>query len=103
MPDSERPEREREVATALERLDASVERIVAAHVALRERVETIEREYAALREAVTDADGTEVSGDVEKRLARAADENRRLRDTLDEARERAVRLRNRLAVVEDEL
>lgn len=103
MPESERPEREREITAAFERLGASVERILTAHAVLRERLEAIEAEYEELRAAVSGTGGTEVPGDLEERLARAANENRRLRETLLEARERAARLRSRLAVVEDEL
>ncbi|MDE2720748.1 hypothetical protein [Candidatus Palauibacter polyketidifaciens] len=41
--------------------------------------------------------------DIEERLKTVTAENRRLRETLAEARKKAVRLRNRLAHVEDEV
>lgn len=41
--------------------------------------------------------------DIEERFKAVTAENRRLREMLAEARERAVRLRNRLAHVEDEV
>jgi hypothetical protein len=43
------------------------------------------------------------SADVQGKIQSLADENDRLRQTLDEARERADRIRSRLFMVEDEL
>lgn len=102
MPESERPERVREVEASLDRLSDAVDRMLADYVAIRSRSDELRREYASLRQAVAGSGGAD-SGDLEDRLGRLADENKRLRETLMEARTRAERIRNRLAVVEDEV
>jgi len=102
MPESERPEQVAEIESALDRLSAAVDRILADYVAVRSRSEELGREYASLREAVAGSGGAQ-SGDFEVRLGRLAAENKHLKETLLEARARAERIRNRLAVVEDEV
>lgn len=102
MPESERPERVREVEASLDRLSDAVDRMLADYVAIRSRSDELRREHASLRQAVASSGGAD-SGDFEDRLGRLADENKRLRETLMEARARAERIRNRLAVVEDEV
>ncbi|MDH3734389.1 MAG: hypothetical protein OEU54_12690 [Gemmatimonadota bacterium] len=102
MPESERPETAREIDDALDRLTAAVEGVLADYEAIRARSLTLRGEYASLREAVNETGGVG-SGDLEQRLARLGAENKTLRDILLEARERAQRIRSRLAVVEDEV
>lgn len=101
MPESEGPERQREIERTLERLAAVVDRIAVEVEGTRRRAEGAETEYAQLREVV--GTGGEASEDLEERLKRVAAENRVLRETLERARERAERLRSRLSVVEDEV
>jgi len=102
MPESERPEQVREIEGQLDRLSEAVDRILADYVAIRSRSDELRREYASLREAVAGSGGA-ASGDIEDRLGRLAAENKRLKATLGEARARAQRIRDRLAVVEDEV
>jgi len=102
MPESERPEREREISKSLDRLTLAVDRILADYSALRARGRELEGEYASLREAVSGSGGAD-NGDLEDRLGRLAAENKALREILVEARERATRIRSRLSVVEDEV
>ncbi|WP_310789991.1 hypothetical protein [Candidatus Palauibacter soopunensis] len=85
MPESEGPDRQREVEQLLDRLSRAAGRI-------ETRWET--------RVARPSGPATP---DIEERLKAVTAENRRLRETLAEAREKAVRLRNRLAHVEDEV
>lgn len=103
MPESERPEREKEIAAAFDRLTSAVEQVLAEYASIRERAQSLETEYESLREAIAGSGGADAPGDLDERLSRMAEENRRLRETLVEARDRAARLRSRLAVVEDEV
>ena len=102
MPESEAPERQREIERAFDRLSAAVDRAAAEVEASRERARSARAEYERLRTAVG-ADGDAPSGDMEERLARLTAENRALREVLSKARERAERLKSRLWVVEDEV
>ncbi|MDX1393599.1 MAG: hypothetical protein R3195_04380 [Gemmatimonadota bacterium] len=102
MPESDRPESATEIDGLLDRLTASVERVLADYEALRARSAEMANQYASLREALAGTGG-EDPGDIDERLSRLAAENRELREILLEAKERAVRLRKRLAVVEDEV
>lgn len=86
MPESEGPERQREVERLLDRLSRAAGRI-----------ETRWEKYRA------PGPSGPATPDIEERLEAVTAENRRLRETLAEAREKAVRLRNRLAHVEDEV
>lgn len=85
MPESEGPDRQRDVEQLLDRLSRAAGRI-------ETRWET---RVAGPSEPATP--------DIAERLKSVTAENRRLRETLAEAREKAVRLRNRLAHVEDEV
>ena len=102
MPESERPEREREISESLDRLTGAVDRILADYESIRTRSKELEGEYSSLREAVSGSGGPD-SGDLEQRLSRLASENKILREPRLEARERADRIRSRLEVVEDEV
>ncbi|MCG8468158.1 MAG: hypothetical protein MJB57_08095 [Gemmatimonadetes bacterium] len=102
MPRSEAPSRGRDVEAALDRLVGAVDRLTVEYGATKQRAEQAESEYGQLREVVGGS-GSNGSGDLEERLKRVAAENKRLRETLAQAKERAERLRARLAVVEDEV
>ncbi len=102
MPESERPDREREIESAFARLSAAVERVASEHEALRSGAARLESEYSSLRQAVGTSGGAG-DEDLEARLAHLAAENRRLREVLAEARTRAERIRSQLVVVEDEV
>ena len=102
MPESEGPERRRDVERALDRLAAAVDRVTVEVEGSRQRAAGAEEEYAQLREVVSGTGG-EAPLDLEARLGPLAEENRVLRETLLRARERAERLRSRLSVVEDEV
>lgn len=70
---------------------------------LRERVERAEGVQRRMAEALEDGDLADMSADaLQERLGELAEENRRLRGVVAEARERADRIRSRLMVVEDE-
>ncbi len=86
MPESGGPDRQRRVERLLDRLSRAVGRI--------------ETHWEEPR--TWDENGSATPG-IEARLKAVTAENRRLREMLAEARERAVRLRNRLAHVEDEV
>ncbi|MCY3699710.1 MAG: hypothetical protein OXH46_08750 [Gemmatimonadetes bacterium] len=86
MPESAGPDRQREVERLLDRLSRAAGRI-----------ETHRKEPG-----VAGPSGP-ATPDVEERLRAVTAENRRLREMLAEARKKAVRLRNRLAHVEDEV
>lgn len=102
MPESAGPDAQRDVEHALDRLAALVDRVASEVEGAKRRAEGAESEYAELRAAVGSNGGPD-SGDLEERLKSVAAENRVLRATLVQARERAERLRSRLAVVEDEV
>lgn len=112
MPASERPEapaapRADPDLAPIERLEAAVGRLLEELAAARDRADRSERAYAKLRAALeaTQRQAGEAgeTGDVQERIERLAEENRRLRETVAAARERAERIRSRLMVVEDEL
>ena len=86
MPESGGPDRQREVERLLDRLSRAAG-----------RVETHREESR-----VAGPSGPPTP-DLEERLKAVTAENRRLREMLAEARGKAVRLRNRLAHVEDEV
>lgn len=86
MPVSEGPERQRGVERLLDRLSRAAD--------------SIETRWEKSRVA---GPGGPATPDIEERLKAVTAENRRLRETLAEARKKAVRLRNRLAHVEDEV
>ncbi len=91
-------------AAVLDRLAGAVERLLGEYEATRDRAARAEASHAQLSEALGDSEpGAADPEDVEERLQALVEENRRLRETLEEARERAARIRSRLMVVEDEL
>ena len=86
MPESGSPDRQREVERLLDRLSRAAGRI----------------ETRWEKPWIAGPRGPASPG-IEERLEAVTAENRRLRETLAEARKKAVRLRNRLAHVEDEV
>ena len=86
MPESGGPDRQREIERLLDRLSRAAG-----------RVETHRK-----KPGVAGPSGP-APPDIEERLKAVTAENRRLREMLAKAREKAVRLRNRLAHVEDEV
>ena len=86
MPESAGPDRQRNVEQLFDRLSRAASRI--------------ETQFEESR--VADPSGP-ATPDLEERLKAVTAENRRLRATLAEAVEKARRLRNRLAHVEDEV
>ena len=92
---------------AVERELESLERAVAALLdelaGLRKRAETAEARSARLEQSVrsTDGDGTDAAS-LQRRLGELSAENARLNSVIEEARERAARIRSRLVVIEDE-
>lgn len=109
MPESEPPDDDRSSSEsgsadpvgAFERLEEAVGDLLDRHVELRERLERLETEQASLKHALSGSG----NGDAEalgERLEELASENRRLREVLEEGRERAERIRSRLRLMEDE-
>lgn len=86
MPESAGPDRQRGIEQLLDRLSRAVD--------------GVETRLDGTRVARPDGSATP---DLEERLEAVSAENRRLRETLAEAVEKARRLRNRLAHVEDEV
>lgn len=86
MPESEGPDRQREVEQLLDRLSRAASRL--------------ETQWDEPRVA---GPSEPAPAEIEERLKSVREENRRLRETLAQAREKARRLRNRLAHVEDEV
>ena len=68
----------------------------------RQRAEEAESECGHLREVMSGSGGGS-PGNLDERLDLIVVENQRLRNTLMLARDKAERLRSRLAVVEDEV
>lgn len=109
MPESEMPDEagatERPSPTeVVARLERAVDRLLAEHAVLKASATETMRSHrellASLEEAGPDGDA---GGDVPERLQNLAEENRKLRETLDRARKSAERIRSRLFMVEDEL
>lgn len=95
---------EPDAAAVVDRLARAVERLLGEFEAVRERAARAEDAHAQLSEALRQSELDPADpGDLERRLQSLADENRRLREVIDEARERASLIRRRLMVVEDEL
>ncbi|MCZ0934660.1 MAG: hypothetical protein OXJ54_05705 [Gemmatimonadetes bacterium] len=86
MPESAGPDRQREVERLLDRLSRAAGRI----------------ETRWEKSRIVGSNGPAIP-DIEERYRAVTAENRRLREMLAEARKKAVRLRNRLAHVEDEV
>ena len=106
MPASEHPDGSsggHEIDAILDRLSDAAGNMATRFEAMVERATKCEAEYQKLRLAMQGSSDSPLPAHVEARLAQLTDENRQLRGMLEEARGRADRIRNRLAVVEDEL
>ena len=90
--------------STIDRLEAAVDRLVAEYEELRARAADSEHSYRRLTDALQQSESDPLdSGDLQRKIQSLADENDRLRSTLEEAREKADRIRSRLFMVEDEL
>ena len=91
------------VERELEGLERAVGSLLEEIASLRERALGAEARHrrleGTLQKAKVDGTGPE---DLERRLRELGDENARLRAVIEEARERAGRIRGRLLVIEDE-
>lgn len=88
----------------LEALEEAVGGLVERYVELRSRVEDAERSRERLEEALEGSgDGNGGGVPPAERLEELGEENRRLRETIEEARRRAERIRSRLIMMEDEV
>lgn len=95
---------ERDPAEVFAELERAVGRLVEAYGDLRERVERTEAARSELTEALAAAGPEDLDPEeAERRFRELADENRRLREVVEEGRERARRIRSRLIMMEDEL
>lgn len=109
MPESDRPEGgigsdgarlERELAA----LESGLARLLEEHARMSDRARETEAAHDQLAEALRAAGPERMdSGQLEDRLRGLVRENRRLREIIEEGRERAERIRSRLIVIEDEL
>jgi DNA repair ATPase RecN len=91
-------------AAVMQALEKAVIRLLDGYETLRERADTAEAAYAKLSEALKQSEFDPLdTRDVEGRVQNLAEENARLKLVIDEARERAERIRGRLIMVEDEL
>lgn len=106
MPESEPTESGAEEALPeeeLRELEETVDRLLERMEALARRARDAEEAHDELREALAHADdGDEESVPMDERLRRLSRENERLRSALDQGRERAERIRQRLILLEDE-
>lgn len=106
MPASEQPDKSdggHEIDAILDRLSDVAGDMASRFEAAVERATKCEAEYEKLRLAMQGSGDTPLPANAEERLAQLNDENRLLKAVLEEARTRAAGIRNRLAVVEDEL
>lgn len=99
MPGSEEAEDPR---PELEGLEEALGRLLERYGELRDRVEEAERSRARLEEALGETGGEE-GPPASQRIEELSRENRRLRETIEEAREHASRIRSRLIMMEDEV
>lgn len=86
----------------LEALEETVERLLEVLEGLRDRAREAEAARRELRHALETTGGEEEGSEVEDRLRRLSEENERLREILEEGRERAERIRKKLILLEDE-
>lgn len=91
------------VERELEGLERAVGALMNELAALRRRAETAEARSVHLEQSRqnTEGNGTDVAA-MERRLGELSEENARLNAVIEEARERATRIRSRLLVIEDE-
>lgn len=101
MPGSEAADAPR---SELEGLEQAVAALLERYVELRDRVEDAQRSRDRLEEALGGDGGSDGDGAAAvERLERLGEENERLRETIEEARARAERIRSRLIMMEDEV
>lgn len=106
MPGSEQAEGTRgdsALDEELRGLEGAVRKLLEEHRRLRERASQAEGAYGRLAEALREARVEGVDPErIETRLEELVEENRRLREIIEEGHERAARIRSRLIVWEDE-
>lgn len=88
----------------LQQLESTVARLLEQLQTLRSRAAQAEKAHDELQQALSGLPGDEGedSPPVEERLRQLSQENERLREIVDEGRERAERIRKRLVLLEDE-
>lgn len=89
----------------LRELEETVDQLLERMKALAERAREAEEAHAELRRALSRSGGGdegEASLPLDERLRQLSQENERLRSLLDQGRERAERIRQRLVLLEDE-
>lgn len=91
------------VERELEGLERAVAALLDELAGLRQRAEAAEARSARLEQTVRSpaGEGTDPE-DLQRRLGELSAENARLNAVIEEARERAYRIRSRLVVIEDE-
>jgi len=91
------------VERELEGLERAVAALLDELAGLRRRAESAESRSARLEQSSRSADGegTDVAA-LQRRLGELSAENARLNAVIEQARERANRIRSRLVVIEDE-
>ena len=87
----------------LEALEEAVGRLLERYGELRDRVDEAERARDRLEQTLSETGGDDGGPPAAERLESLGRENRRLRETIEEARERAERIRSRLIMMEDEV
>ena len=88
----------------IDRLEKAVNGLLAGYEELRAKAADSEHSYRRLTDALQQSELDPLDGsDLQGGIQNLADENDRLRQTLEEARGRADRIRSRLFMVEDEL
>lgn len=93
-----------DLAGELSSLEGALDRLLEAYGELRRRVERAEDDRRRLADALEGADLEELDAEgAAERFQELAEENRRLREMVEEGRERARRIRSRLIMMEDEL
>ncbi len=103
MSESERRE-SGPVGEALDGLESAVERLIGRYAEMQRTLTRIESEHSRIKHSLRTASVDSMDArQFERRLAQLAEENEHLRDVIEEARERAVRIRGRLIVLEDEV
>ncbi len=103
MPESARPE-SHVVDQVLESLESSVGDLVERFGEVAERLQQMELEHSKLKNTLESSDLDLLDAEqFERRLTDLADDNKQLRQVINEARERAQRIRRRLIVLEDEV
>lgn len=102
MPEYGAPE-EGAVERALEGLEAAVDRLLAELQRTRERAQMAEKARSETERALEENRGDGLGPEARARLKKLTDENRRLREIIQESRARAERIRSRLRAMEDDV